>query len=251
MLLIDIGNTRLKWCRRDRLLKQPAQALIHNNDFATAFAQILQLEKNVSAVAIASVQKADVREQILSACQQVFAVVPFMPLSSRQCGKLVNVYPEPARLGVDRWLAMLGALELAQSAVCVVDCGSAITFDFVSAAGQHHGGYIVPGAHIMLTSLLGNTQNIRPTEKSGFDAEFSPGKNTGEAVMHGISFLIHAAIETAFREIGSKLDENPRLFLTGGDSNWVAPALSVPHELCADLVLYGLHIAAELSEASL
>jgi len=250
MLLIDIGNTRLKWCRTGQLLKQPAQALIHNNDFFAAFSEIRQRELNITRVAIASVQKAEVREHILLACQQVFGLTPFMPVSTRQCGNLVNVYPEPARLGVDRWLAMLGAFELAKSAVCVVDCGSAATFDFVSASGEHRGGYIVPGAQIMLTSLLGNTQNIRPTEKTSFDAHFLPGKNTGEAVMHGISFLLHAAIETAFREISSKLDENPRLFLTGGDSEWLAPALSVPHEHCADLVLYGLHIAAEISEAS-
>ncbi len=248
MLLIDIGNTRLKWCRREQVLKQAAQAIIHNNDFVAAFAEVFRQEKSVSAVAIASVQKAEVREQIKVACKQVFGVDAFTPLSSRQCGKLKNVYPEPERLGVDRWLAMLGALQLAQCAVCVVDCGSAVTFDFVSAEGQHQGGYIVPGAHIMLTSLLGNTQNIRPTEKSQFDGQFNPGKNTGEAVMHGISFLIHSAIESAFREISSKLDENPRLFLTGGDSDWLAPTLSVPHTFCPDLVLYGLHVAAELSE---
>ncbi|HET8708516.1 MAG TPA: type III pantothenate kinase, partial [Pseudomonadales bacterium] len=91
MLLIDIGNTRLKWCRKAQLLQQPAQALIHQNDFVTAFGEILKREQQVCRVAIASVQKADVREQIFAACQQVFGVEPFMPLSSRQCGKLVNV----------------------------------------------------------------------------------------------------------------------------------------------------------------
>ena len=58
-------------------------------------------------------------------------------------------YADPARLGVDRWVAVLAAYHAAHGAACVLDAGTAVTFDAVAADGRHLGGLIFPGARQM------------------------------------------------------------------------------------------------------
>ena len=81
-------------------------------------------------------------------------------LARQSAGGIRNAYPEPAKLGVDRWLAMLGGHALERGAVCVVSVGTAMTIDGVDADGRHLGGVIVPGPDLMVGSLLKNTSDI-------------------------------------------------------------------------------------------
>ena len=68
-----------------------------------------------------------------------------------------NAYAEPARLGIDRWAAIIAAYHRFPEGACVVDCGTACTFDLVDAGGRHRGGYILPGLSAMEGAVLGET----------------------------------------------------------------------------------------------
>lgn len=72
-----------------------------------------------------------------------------------------NGYADYQRLGMDRWLAIIGAYQLARGACLVLDLGTAITADYVNAAGEHLGGYICPGLPLMRGLLRTHTQRIR------------------------------------------------------------------------------------------
>src|SRR6202034_3800599 len=73
---------------------------------------------------------------------------------------LTNGYLDPSLLGADRWLALIGAWTKASGALCVVDAGTAVKVDAVDAKGQHLGGLIAPGIHMMREALMNKTSDI-------------------------------------------------------------------------------------------
>ena len=149
-----------------------------------------------------------------------------------------NAYAEPERLGVDRWLAMLAGFAEVGGAVCVLDCGSAITADLVDADGDHRGGYIVPGLAMMRASLLAETDRVRfgaaVTGTGG-----APGHNTAEAVGGG-TLLAAAGFLAAARARFARDCPGATVLLTGGDAQTIAACVDFPLQLRPQLVLDGL-----------
>ena len=145
---------------------------------------------------------------------------------------VTNGYHEPARLGVDRWLALLGAWRRSPSAACVVDCGSAVTVDILDAQGRHLGGWIAPGLQMMRAALQRDT--ALPLAQGPAQAE--PGHDTNAAIVGGTLLAAVGLVEQAMRYAPA----SARLLLTGGDAGEIAQHLGRPYELCPDLVLEGL-----------
>lgn len=240
ILLIDIGNTRIKWAAlRDGELG-PAQAAVHaqwsDTDCAQAFAALARPERvlvgNVGGERIARIVREGARSQ--------WGLEPEFIQSSQTAAGVRNAYAEPWKLGVDRWLGMIGAFASQRGAVCVVSIGTAATFDAVDASGHHLGGLIVPGPNLMVSSLLSNTSEIaRRTENGSIQSDVF-ADNTLGAIHQGALHALAALAERTVAAAQARLGEPPQLVLTGGAGAQVARLIGVAHVWMPDLVLRGL-----------
>lgn len=212
ILDIDVGNTFLKW-----RCSAPGGAAIRGRLLTERLDDGMPAgwPENVDRVRVASVAGPVVAALISGYCRERWGLEPEFARAGRQTAGVTNSYPEPHRMGVDRWLAMLAAYNLGQGSCCVVDCGSAVTIDFVATDGRHLGGYIVPGLRLMAKSLLANTAEVvADRQLDRFD--LAPGSDTSSAVFHGINFVFHAIQ----RQLLERLDRDYpgcRLLITGGD----------------------------------
>jgi type III pantothenate kinase len=160
--------------------------------------------------------------------------------SSAEAG-LTNGYDYPARLGADRWVAMIGAWHrnLAQATaqpLVVVMVGTAVTVDAIDATGRFLGGLILPGHGIMLRALESGTAGLHvPT---GDVCEFPT--NTSDALTSGGTYAIAGAVERMVQHVRQRCGAEPRCFMTGGAGWKMAPNMSVPFELVDNLLFDGL-----------
>ena len=155
-------------------------------------------------------------------------------------------YADPARLGVDRWVAVLAAHHASAGAACVLDAGTAVTFDAVDSGGRHLGGLIFAGMHLVAAALQQHTSGIGPTPvlrpaPVGLDLL---GRSTDTAVANGALLALAAALDRAVATVERALGERPAVYLTGGDAPAIAAWLETEAELRADLVLEGLALFA-------
>ncbi|MCY1456256.1 Type III pantothenate kinase [compost metagenome] len=158
-----------------------------------------------------------------------------------------NGYDDYQRLGMDRWLAALGAFHLAKGACLVIDLGTAAKADFVAADGEHLGGYICPGMPLMRSQLRTHTRRIRYDDASAERAlaSLAPGRSTVEAVERGCVLMLQGFARTQLEQARALWGENFTVFLTGGDAPLVKEA--VPQaRVVPDLVFVGLAMACPL-----
>ncbi len=254
-LLIDVGNSRVKW----GLLDQPWQWRARGTVTTEAIlvkGKGLDIPEHLKpeAIAIASVGGAAKERELQGWCEEHFCLTPWFARSEPAFGAIQNAYRKTGALGVDRWLAMIACRDAIESGFCVVDCGSAITLDVVAAGGQHLGGHILPGLKLMHSSLLGETGQIadswqmddRPDEGTLL------GTNTRQAVELGALSAAIGYLEAILRQLRQHYAVG-RFFITGGDGPRLQSLItSVPGlelELDPDLVLKGLFAAHEASLA--
>jgi type III pantothenate kinase len=161
--------------------------------------------------------------------------------TQRAAAGVVNGYADHTLLGVDRWLAMIGAYHEVRGACVVADIGTAATVDVVAADGRHRGGYIVPGPRLMVASLLEGTRDLASFHASsppGGDASFAD--NTRDAIERGCRVALAAWIARCCSDARAVLGTVPELLLTGGAVEEVTPYLELPGDVVTDLVLRGL-----------
>jgi type III pantothenate kinase len=243
-LLVDLGNTRLKWAMQIDGVLQTASRFTHRDqDLLPLLAQAWNSLANPQQVVVASVANHKRREQLADWVQQYWSLNVDFVSSPGQGHGLTNSYAEPAKLGCDRWAAMVAAYHAAHTAVCVVDCGSAVTLDAVDAGGQHLGGLIVPGIQAMSEALTGNTTLV-PVDFTHIP-ESLLGTSTQEGMARGISYAISSLIQQLLSELEQTRGVRAACYLTGGDSPVIARLLQIPYVLDADLVLHGLAIMAD------
>ena len=165
-LLIDVGNTRIKWARLEQGALQPQSASPHADWTAQTFVDHLGPAcADAQRVLVSNVAGPRMAQVIRAGLAQARHVAPEFVTSTATAGGVRNAYSQPAQLGVDRWLAIIGAHALERGAVCVVSVGTAMTIDGVDANGQHLGGVIVPGPDLMMASLLQHTSDLAERSK--------------------------------------------------------------------------------------
>ncbi|MBI3171771.1 MAG: type III pantothenate kinase, partial [Hydrocarboniphaga effusa] len=147
ILLLDIGNSRLKWAMADPLAVgarlQSAHSEPHLGEPAKLF-YTLALPQ-VEQVWVSQVMGPQHEQKLAEALQSHYGFAPQFARTQAEHRGLHCGYAEPERLGVDRWLAMLALWAQTRHAFCVVNAGTALTFDAVDEGGQHQGGLIAPG----------------------------------------------------------------------------------------------------------
>lgn len=239
-LLIDVGNTRIKW----RLIKaeyceDEAQTYYGDLDDFSHF--ISKLERAEVDVWLAAVNKtAELSALLASAHLKSISIVQ----SKKAQSGIVNSYLHPERMGIDRWLALIAAFNSTQrviknSGVIVVDAGSALTVDVLSAEGQHLGGYIVPGILMAQGALFANTEQVIEynddiNRLDEFTRSKMLGNNTKQCVEYGVIKQLIALVKQVAEEY-----PHFEVFFTGGDCELLAKSFEAG-VVDKDLVLKGL-----------
>lgn len=231
-VVIDVGNSAIKWALLDGAELDPYRFVPDSLDRRAVSDEIWRSAGSDVPVWVSSVA-GDQTDGVLQAAltEAGFSQVQFCAAPAREDG-LVNSYPEPERMGVDRWFAMLGAWCSAQGPLLVVDAGSALTCDLVAGDGRHLGGYILPGLDMMESSLQAQTQRVRYDDKTA--PSLAPGNTTAACVVAGILCAAVGAIAEVRRR---HLEHS--LILTGGDAATLM-ALGIAGEWRPNLVLEGL-----------
>ena len=237
MLLVDAGNTRVKWALADAACAPGAWrdhgAVLHAQlDEAAAAWKA----GGVTRALVSNVAGPRLAERIAALLPAGIAVEWFA--STAQRAGLRNGYREPARLGCDRFAAAIGARALAPGQdLIVATCGTATTVDAVSADGVFVGGMILPGLALMASSLASNTAQLPQVAAGALPALF--GDNTNDAILSGVLSAQAGAIERAVAGHGASA-----CIVSGGAAPYIAPALKVAHTVVDNIVLVGLQTAA-------
>ena len=237
-LLIDLGNSRLKWAQQaPELWRSGAIPLDDEKSvdalFNGAWAGI-EKPRRVSVCSVSTPERLNALQQWV---QLRWSIAPHIVGSQAEQLGVKNLYREPERLGADRWAALIGARGLTAQAVCVVDAGTAVTVDALSAKGEFLGGAIFPGLHLLRDSLARGTQAI--TSATG-NANDCLARSTADGVAAGTLFGLAGAIERVIEEYRRTLGPEPEVFLTGGDAAVLAAPLRINMTVVPELVLKGL-----------
>lgn len=235
-LLIDMGNTRLKWAIcQDGQLSESSAVLNEQIDLSLLFSVWAGL--NPKQVLISCVSANELLALVKTAIHHLWSV-PVIAAHSLAYGFGVkNAYVQPETLGVDRWLALISARSVYQDAVCVVDCGTAMTLDLLNADGQHLGGFISAGIGLMKQALACGTSAL-PLVTDAYNVQAA--SSTAEAIHSGTVLAAVGLIENVL----SRQQQIFQLLLTGGDAELLAGLLTVGYVIDKDLVLRGLSVIA-------
>lgn len=236
-LLIDFGNTRLKWATLDDGELQPGGVFAHQQQTLAAAASKdwLALPDRPRSVLVASVVNDECEAELTALCRSVFRLDPVWLKSPPAALGVRNGYPEPHQLGIDRFLAMLAVHVQSPRAQIVVSCGTALTLDALGADGQHHGGLIVASPDLMRSAL--RSAAARLAIPSGKPVEMAT--STSDAILSGALLAAVALIERFCRQTAAKLGDAPAIVLSGGGSEELSAWLP-ESEWHADLVLQGM-----------
>lgn len=246
-LLIDAGNTRIKWalvngsdwlCNGALPVVQAENLAQHLTDHIGRLKTDLQ---ELQHSWVSNVAGDGVAKYIRSACADLQCQCHFITAQATQCG-VQNGYTQPSQLGSDRWAALIAAWHLTGRSCLVVNSGTATTIDALSASGEFIGGLIMPGIELMQHSLHTATSQLKPAQ----------GKyallplNTADALSSGAIQATCGAIE---RQHVLLDDADAPVLLSGGASTQLKSHLTLPTQIMDNLVLQGLLLIAQKESA--
>jgi len=254
LLLIDAGNTRIKWALCDSAASALGSwskhgAVLHEDlsTLAEAWRQA-----SISHVLISNVAGQTMRDQLEQTLLRAHGLKP-LPItwfaSTPQLGGIQNNYRNPAQLGCDRFAAAIGAHALfPDQTLLIATCGTATTIDAVSAKGQFVGGMILPGLGLMASALARNTAQLPQVPAQ--NTTLQPfADNTDDAIVSGCLSAQVGAIERAYAALSAQYGAVTCL-LAGGAAAYIAPHLTVAHQMVDNLVLIGLQVVANQTHPS-
>ncbi len=246
ILLIDVGNTRLKWAWLTSAGLSDQQAIVHRNAKPGVWtAALFDTTLKPQRVLIANVAGAAMGKTLGRLTKRTFRVDAEFFTAGPNFHELTNGYLDPTLLGADRWLAVIGAWRQARSALCVVDAGTAVKVDSVDANGRHLGGLIAPGIHMMREALLTKTTDIaKAVQLSSPSMAGILANNTIGAVSRGALYALAGLADRTAEFIEQSTGTRPKLLITGGDAGMIAAAMRLRAEIVPDLVLRGLAVIA-------
>ncbi len=238
IILLDIGNSRLKWASLEDKTISAMQSFVGTRaGIKGALTKQFKQLKNVEQVFVANVAGDKLAEQLTDWTLAHWEVEPVFVDSEKRRFGVTNGYASAQKLGIDRWLNLVAAREQSKKTTTVIDCGTAITIDTLDDTGKHLGGLILPGLALMRQSLINGTDALNPdTDKTGFNMLAT---NTYTAVQTGTLYSVIATLESIISDLQQQSPDS-RFILTGGDSHELASLLPDHLLLQPDLVLRGL-----------
>jgi type III pantothenate kinase len=247
-LVIDAGNTRLKWALAEAGTIGPARAVAHLASTPGKSAQRLAASmKSAGQVLVCSVAGPEVRAALQAAAHAAGARIRFLRTPARGGGVRVG-YRDPWRLGVDRFAGLVAAHHLFPALpLCVAGVGTALTVDLLGRDGRHYGGAIIPSPALMVETLLTRTYGIRRRAQGGSLGRSGPfGRSTRDAIVQGSRYAAAATIDRLVDEgMNLAASRPPLVVVTGGGAGDVQPLLVSHCVGVPDLVLRGLAVLAQ------
>lgn len=236
-LLVDIGNSRIKWAVAD--LQGPIQPVgeVTTAQASPELIQSLAQEFPLHEAIISSVVPR-LNDSFTSAFSKrlrfVSASLPGLSLRFD--------YPKPGELGADRLAAAVAVKGDKQGPVIVVQCGTATAFTVLNGEGKLCGGVIAPGLRTQLDSLIGAAAQLPEIDLG--QPEQALARSTAEAIRAGVILNYQGGVKEILRALISELPSSrtPRIVLTGGDATYLSGALGLPHTLRPLLVFEGLRM---------
>ena len=234
ILVIDVGNTRLKWAWLTSTGLSDQQAIVHRAAKPGIWkAALFESGQKPTRVLVSNVAGPAMAKTLTQLSKKLFQVNVEFVTAAQEFQGLTNGYLDPSLLGADRWLALIGAVKV----------------DSVDANGQHLGGLIAPGIHMMRESLMSNTSDIaRAVEHSTPSLAGVLANNTIGAVSRGAVFALAGMADRAAEVIEQSTGSKPKLFITGGDAGMIAGTMRSHGQIVPDLVLQGLAVVAAQSQ---
>lgn len=256
ILLVDIGNSQIKWARLNGGKPAEIDAVLRGK---TGIKRVLSKAwksfENVERVVVANVGGSKIAEQLKEWTQSCWQVAPEFLLTRSNSYGVRNAYSKPEMLGIDRWLTLIAVRQhyrgvRNKSTTCIVDCGSAITIDVLAVDGKHLGGLIIPGLSTMPKLLMDNTSEINEiTEEMEYSLLAS---TTSTAVNAGALYAAVAFIDRISADLAAAVKGDLKYVITGGDAPKIMPLLRDKYEHIPSLVLWGLaRVARDTQKAKL
>lgn len=239
-LLIDIGNSRMKWAVDSR------QGFSVGGNYLS---QDLQLDSTLvkdwekispDSILISCVGKQSLLQKVQQQIQNKWGMTAELLISPAKANGVSNAYSEPEKLGSDRWASMVGAFAQFKKTICVVGCGTAVTLDIVTADGQHQGGLISPGLRLSQQCLHSET-NMEFMMSDSEHQDMWLGKSTEQCIQLGTLKTIAGMISTTYSHCLKKYGD-VTMIMTGGDACHVQRYLENDVQLVDDMVLRGLAV---------
>ncbi len=247
ILLVDIGNSRMKWAlRTESEWRMQGAATYKDAELGEVFSANWAALPVPQRVLVANVAGKNMAAALRTWVKSAWGLEAELLIPRRKACGVTNAYVEPQRLGADRWAALIGARRAVSGNVCVVDCGTAVTLDALDTKGQHLGGLIIPGLAMMRQALIQNTDGIPEQTVLPGDGKVSVlARDTQGAVNGGALYTLIAVIDRVTADLAADLQTPLTRVICGGDAKRLLPLLAGSYRHEPDLVLHGLAVIAE------
>lgn len=241
ILEIDCGNTRVKWrlLTADQVYASgsltPEQPIIKNLPVAP---------EQVTGCRMASVWQ---EQACLAYAEQIAqqGIKVQIATAGAQLAGVTNSYLEPSKLGIDRWLAAVAAYNKYQANCLVLDFGTAVTADYVTAAGCYLGGVIAPGLELMRSTLMQKAQRLNVALEKQLPNLLSPQLTTATGIEAGVRHMMKGFIGQQLEVAQQQFAGQFELIVVGGDAA-LLNELGFTAIQESDLVFEGLALACPL-----
>ncbi|WP_286264719.1 type III pantothenate kinase [Thalassotalea atypica] len=235
--LLDIGNTRFKYVHY--LLDEDIKGSIVEEQCYSAIISIDNQELTSKWLTehlsnITHLVFANVNDQRYSEILKNWAISKSIPFkivgTEKSFNNVINGYTNFGQMGVDRWLALVGAKQMFPTDNClIIDSGTATTFDVLDAQGSHHGGWILPGIELMTNSVLESTANVKGSATHVENIAF--GKSTSDNLSYASWAATVGAVEQAIKLANDSGDKPSRVIFTGGNGKLLMQHCEVNNDL--------------------
>lgn len=253
-ILIDIGNTNLRWATwqanpRGGDLAEGAlgevSILRHHGAVPIDLLAAWDRLEPPDRVLISNVGGGELAAHLSRTVRSFWGLDPSFAATAAEAFGVRIGYTDPGQLGVDRWLALIATHLLAAGAALIVDAGTAITYDLLEADGTHLGGLILPGVRMLRTALQVGTR-IPPWDNPSEPRPGDPSwaADTASAIARASLHAPAALADRLWGRLRDRVGAEPELILTGGDAERLAPLLGRPYRILPALVLQGLALLA-------
>jgi type III pantothenate kinase len=236
-VLIDIGNTRLKWATS--ISRGPVRVAgdTATKDATTAWITSLARKFPVHQIVLASVVPKLVpafRRAFSGQLLEMSATLPELGFRFQ--------YPKPSEIGADRIAAAVAVHARGCYPSIIVACGTATAFTVLDAKGRLCGGAIAPGLQTQMAALLGATAQLPATTLR--PPRTALAKSTQEAIRAGVMLNFQGGVKEIIHQLSEALPgrKKPHIILTGGHADELSGSLDVPHTLRPLLVFEGLRM---------
>ena len=235
MLLVDIGNSRTKYTRVTGIGLSDTMT-VNNQEFRIS--SILNDIKSATQVNVATVSDDRILNLLKDACKQCNTTLKEIK-SEHQNGNVFSGYDVPETLGVDRWLALIGAEKLyPKKNLLIIDSGTATTVDLIDKQGKHIGGWIMPGIETIFSSVIKSTSKVKASHISKPSLLF--GSNTNANVNSACWAMTVGAINEAIYQAEHMSYKLDNIILTGGNAENINQLIKVNCIVEEQLLFHGM-----------